>query len=83
MTEDKPVDPKKSKGPEKWEIENWARTLMDAEEIKADASKMKHVQPLLAGKVKAIEGIRSLADLRAKAKEVESAEEDMDDEDED
>lgn len=83
MMEDKPAEPKKSKGPEKWEIENWARTLMDAEEIKADADKMKLLQPMLSKKVKAIEGIRSLADLRAKAKEVESAEEDMDDEDED
>lgn len=52
---------KKSKAPDKWEIQSWANTLMEAEEIKADPEKMKHVKPYLKKKVAAI---RSLEDLR-------------------
>jgi hypothetical protein len=49
---------------EKHEIEHMANTLMDAEEIKSNPKKMKHVRPHLAKKAKAI---RSIADLRQRA----------------
>lgn len=49
-----------------YEIECAARTLMEAEEIKMDAEKMKYVQPLLEKKAKVIS---SLADLKRVAKE--------------
>ncbi len=35
------------KGPDKYEIELWAKTLLDAEEIRSDEKKMALVQPLL------------------------------------
>ena len=66
---------KKDKGPDKWEIENWVRTLTEAEEIKADADKMKLVGPMIAKKSKAFDKIRSLADLKEKASKMIAKEE--------
>lgn len=51
---------------DKYEVENWADTLMKAEEIKQDAEKMKYVKQCLAKKKTAI---NSIADLRAVAQE--------------
>jgi hypothetical protein len=62
-----PTDAKKTE-PDKWEIDSWCRTLMEAEEIRGDKNKMKYVQPLLNTKIKAI---KSLADLRAVADSLE------------
>lgn len=55
--------------PDQWEIDSWCRTLMEAEEIKADPEKMKHVKPVLEKKVAAIAklDIKSVDDLRAVA----------------
>ena len=53
---------------EKWEIEGWVRTLMDAEKIKTDPDKMKKIQPYLKKEKRAI---NSLAELRAHAQELE------------
>lgn len=58
---------KKEASPDKWEIDCWVRTLTEAEEIKADAEKMKHVLPRLKKQVKVIE---SLEELRKKASEM-------------
>lgn len=56
-----PLSEKEECEPSKWEIEGWARTIIEAEEIKGDSEKMKLVQPFLDKKVKAI---RSIDDLR-------------------
>lgn len=57
-----------TKGPDKWEIDNWVRTIMEAEEIRDDPEKMKHVSPLLEKKAaSAQKAIRSIADLRGAA----------------
>lgn len=56
-----------SKKYEDYEVKSWADTLMQAEEIKADPEKMKLLHPHLEKKSKAI---KSLDDLRSKAKQV-------------
>jgi hypothetical protein len=53
---------KPKKGPEKYEIENAARTLMEAEEIKQNKELMPHVHKHIAKKQKAL---NSLSKLRA------------------
>jgi hypothetical protein len=53
------------KDPEEHEVAHWADTLLKAEDIKSDPHKMKHVDAHLAKKTKAI---RSVADLRKRAK---------------
>lgn len=56
------------KKPDKWEIDNWVRTVIEAEEIRDDPEKMKHVAPLLEKKAaSAQKAIRSIADLRSAA----------------
>jgi len=55
----------------KYEVERWVDVLMEAEEIKKDAEKMKYVQMCADKKKKAIS---SIADLKAKAKEVNEKE---------
>lgn len=52
---------------DKWEVEGWVDTLMQAEEIKKDAEKMKYVSMCAKKKKKAIE---SIDDLRSRAQEV-------------
>lgn len=69
----------KDKGPDKWEIENWTRTVIEAEEIKADPEKMKHVALELEKKKKALDKItpvKNLAELRKKANEFKEDDED-------
>lgn len=61
---------KKAFGPyEEWEIKCAVSTLLEAEEIKADAEKMKYVAPFLKKKVanmqKAVTSIQDLKDIRA------------------
>lgn len=67
-----PVDEKAEKKFGKfdeWEINSAVRTIIEAEEIKADAEKMKYVGPLLKEKVAGMKrAISSIADLRALAK---------------
>jgi len=58
-------DEKENEGPDEWEIQCWADTLIKAEEIKADPEKMKLLKPYLEKKVKVI---TSVAQLREKAK---------------
>ncbi len=58
---------KKDEEPCKWEIDNWVRTITEAEEIKADPEKMAYVLPRLKKQVKVIE---SLEELRKKASEM-------------
>jgi hypothetical protein len=58
---------KEPEGPMDHEVDHWAKTLMDAEDIKNDPEKMKHVQPHLEKKANAI---RSIADLKKKAEEL-------------
>jgi hypothetical protein len=54
---------------DKWEIESAARTLVEAEEIKADAEKMKYVKMCMMKKNKAEKkAIESIDDLRKAAK---------------
>jgi hypothetical protein len=55
---------------EKWEIESAVRTLLEAEEIKADPEKMKYVKMCMEEKYGAVKkAINSLSDLKAVAKE--------------
>ena len=54
---------------DKWEIENAARTLVEAEEIKADKEKMKYVKMCMMKKHTAEKkAIESIDDLRALSK---------------
>lgn len=68
-----PVDPKKEKKAygkyDKWEVESWARTITEAEEIKANPEKMKYVKMCLGKQMSAMKkAVGSLDDLRALAK---------------
>lgn len=62
-----------SKAYDEFELKDKARTLQDAEEIKADPELMKALQPYLSKKASALEGmkshIKSMDDLKAVAKE--------------
>lgn len=62
---------------DKWEIESAARTLVEAEEIKADKEKMKYVKMCMEKQYGASKrAIESIADLRALSKgEMEDEEE--------
>lgn len=66
---------------EKWEIESAARTLVEAEEIKADPEKMKYVKMCMKKKYgaakKAIESIDDLKSLRAEMHEEEMEDKEM------
>lgn len=62
----------KKKGYDSYELESAVRTLLEAEEIKADRKLMEAIQPLLTKKTKAI---KSIADLRSIAKEKRGEEE--------
>ena len=67
---------------DKWEIESAVRTLVEAEEIKADAEKMKYVKMCMQKKHTAEKKvIESIEDLRALSKGGED--EEMEDESED
>lgn len=59
-------DEEKKYGPyEEWEINCAVRTIIEAEEIKADEDKMKYVRPLLEKKAKGLtKAISSIADLK-------------------
>jgi hypothetical protein len=65
MAEPSEKEEGKEKGYEDYELDCKARTLMEAEEIKADPKLMAALKPYLEKKAKAI---NSLADLRSKAK---------------
>ena len=59
---------KKSKGPEEWEVDSWARTLAEAEGIKNDPEKMKHVKGAINKKYQELGKVKvSLEDMKAKA----------------
>jgi transcription initiation factor IIE alpha subunit len=62
------ISPKKdSKSPDKWEIEQWARTVTEGETIKSDPAKMKHVAPLIKKQQEALAKVSiSLDEMRAK-----------------
>ncbi len=61
---------------EDYEVEGWARTIMEAEEIKNDPEKMKYAKMCMDKKMKAMESAySSIADLRKKAKELSSKDE--------
>lgn len=81
-----PVDSEKSKKYGKfdeWEINSAVRTIMEAEEIKADAEKMKYVGPLLKDKCKQMKkAISSIDDIRAARADMMGEELDEDSENE-
>lgn len=54
---------KKVKGYDKWELESCVDTLIRAEEIKADSEKMAALKPMLAKRIKALEGISDIASI--------------------
>lgn len=55
--------------PDEWQIKEWCRTIVEAEEIKADPKKMKYVKPELDRKIAGMKkAVSSLADLRTIAK---------------
>lgn len=62
------VEAKKSKKPEKYEIESAARTLMEAEDIKRNKHLMPHVHAHLKKQVKSI---KSVQELRERSKEMQ------------
>lgn len=65
-------EPKKKNGFDKYEIESMTRTLIEAEEIKADPKKMAAVKGELDKKSKAISSIQDLRDKRRElSKELE------------
>lgn len=73
---DAPIAEKKEKKMygkyDKWDIEDAARTLEQAEEIKADSEKMKYVEECLEKKVKTTKkAYKTIADMRADYKEME------------
>lgn len=57
---------------DKWQVEDWARAIQTAEEVKADPEKMKYVLPCLKEKIKGLESLKksisSIDDIRAIAK---------------
>jgi hypothetical protein len=57
---------------DKWQVEDWARAIQTAEEVRASPEKMKYVLPLLKEKVASLESLKSsissIADIRAIAK---------------
>lgn len=53
---------------EDWDIERWARDILDAERIKNDPEKMKYVKKCLADDAQAMnDAIESIDDIRAAA----------------
>lgn len=70
---------------DKWQVEDWARAIQTAEEVKADPEKMKYVLPMLKQKIGALESLKksisSIDDLRAIAKDKAPAD-DMEDDSE-
>lgn len=65
MGKDSEDSKEEGKSYDKYELECKLRTLLDAEEIKADKELMAQLKPLMEKKVKAI---KSLAELRQVAK---------------
>lgn len=63
---------------EEWEIKSAARTLEEAEEIKADPEKMKYVKMCMEKKIKSVQKamaqISSIADLKAIGKKKQESE---------
>lgn len=51
----------KEKGYDKWELEDAARTLQRAEEIKADKKLMEALAPHLEKNITSLKGLRKLA----------------------
>lgn len=75
------VSPKKSKKKygkyEDYEIESAARTLEEAEEIKADEEKLKYVQKCMKEKLSAKKkAYKSISDMREDYKKMPSEDED-------
>jgi hypothetical protein len=63
--------PKKYGKYEDYEIESAVRTIVEAEEIKNDAEKMKYVKPLLSDKMQAMKKtISSIGELREHAEKM-------------
>lgn len=48
---------------DRWEIENAARTLIEAEQIKLDKEKMKYVLPLLEKQKQALDKVADVAEI--------------------
>lgn len=55
---------KKSTKPDKWEIESWTRTLIEAQEIACDPDKMKYVKKEIQKKKVAIRSVDDLIKYR-------------------
>ena len=57
---------------DKWDIESAARTLEEAEEIKADKEKMKYVEKCLKKKIESTKkAYKSISDMREEYKTME------------
>ncbi len=48
---------------DRWEIEGAVRTLIEAEQIKLDAEKMKYVLPILEKQKKALDKVADVAEI--------------------
>ena len=71
-----PESKDKKKKFEDYEIEGFARTLMDAEEIKANPEKLKLAQKIVCEKMKAIKKVHmSLEDMKQKGADMPMDEE--------
>ena len=73
------VEKKDKKEPDEWEINDWCRTLEQAQEIEADPMKMKHVKKKMAEKMKAYKKYTSIDQLREASKKMKKS--DYEDED--
>jgi hypothetical protein len=58
------VETKRGKKPDKWEIESWTRTIIEAQEIMCDPEKMKYVKSELKMKKKAFKSIDDIIRYR-------------------
>lgn len=56
----------KHSGPDKYEVDNWTRTVVEAMEILHDPKKMKHVKEAIGKKHDAISSFSDLSDKIAK-----------------
>lgn len=74
---------KELKQDDKWEIESWARTLQEAEEIKADAEKMKKVAPILKKKLAGMKMTLEMIKQKAADMPMEEDEDSVEDKKED
>lgn len=71
-------DGEKKSGPDKYEIENWTRTVIEAHEIMNDPEKMKYVNKEIAKKKSAMERVpvKNMAELKSRKADLDQMDDD-------